>query len=111
MEKKTLQVVVSKIFNSDLVDIHIYGTGTFGLKYADFFIAEIYEEVAKLSILYEIHPECRQLPTKSKKYRNIILGAYLIIYRVTSERIEVLRIIHSSRCKSFIRTSRGVKIK
>ena len=44
MEKKTLQVVVSKIFNVDLIDIHNYGTGTFGLKYADFFIAEIYEE-------------------------------------------------------------------
>ena len=111
MEKKALQVVTSKIVNTDLVDIHNYGAGTFGMKYADFFIAEIYEEIAKLSFLYEIHPECRQLTTKSKKYRNIILGAYLIIYRHTPERVEVLRAIHGSRSKSYIRTSRSVIVK
>ena len=110
MEKKTLQVVTSKKYNSDLSDIHEYGAGTFGLKYADFFIAEIYEEVQKLTLLYEIHPECRHLPTKSKKYRNIILGAYLIIYRITSDRVEVLRVIHGSKSPSNIRTSRSVNI-
>ena len=41
MEKKALQVVISQNFNRDISDIHKYGTETFGLKYADFFISEI----------------------------------------------------------------------
>jgi len=39
-------------------------------------------------------------------YRNIILDAHLIIYRITNERVEVLDIIHSA---SSIRKIRGVR--
>ncbi|MHB8259495.1 MAG: type II toxin-antitoxin system RelE/ParE family toxin [Bacteroidia bacterium] len=109
MEKKVLQVVVGQQFNHDISDIHIYGAETFGLKYADFFIAEIYEEIAKLAILYEIHPECKHIVTKSRTYRNIIIGAYLIIYRVSSK-VEVLRVMHGSRSPTSIRSSRSIKI-
>jgi toxin ParE1/3/4 len=109
VEKKALQVVVGQKFNHDISDIHAYGTETFGLKYADFFIAEIYEEIGKLNVLYEIHPECKHILTKSKKYRNIIIGAYLIIYRVSSK-VEVLRVMHGSRSPTSIRSSRSIKI-
>ncbi|MEO8760704.1 MAG: type II toxin-antitoxin system RelE/ParE family toxin [Bacteroidia bacterium] len=109
MEKKTLQVVVSSKFNRDISDIHKYGTETFGLKYADFFISEIFEEVEKLTILSQIHPECKHLTTKSKKYRNIIIGAYLIIYRV-NKRVEVLRAMHVSKSPTSINATRGIKI-
>ena len=109
MEKKALQVVVGQKFNHDISDVHAYGTETFGLKYADFFIAEIYEEIGKLGILYELHPECKHILTKSKKYRNIIIGAYLIIYRVSSK-VEVLRVIHGSKSPTSIRSSPSIKI-
>ena len=110
MEKKTLQVVISSFYEPDLSEIHEYGTETFGKRYADEFIAEIYLAVEDLKTHYELHVECRQLRTKSRRYRNIIKGAYLIIYRITTDRVEVLRAIHGSKSPSFIRTARSVKI-
>jgi toxin ParE1/3/4 len=111
MEKENLKVVTSALFDYvDLPSIHEYGWGTFGLKYADLFIEEIYLNLNLLSNHYLLHPECRHLATKSKKYRNIILGSYLIIYRITETRIEVLRAFHGSRSPKTIRKSRTVKI-
>lgn len=112
MEKKNLKVVTSKLFDFiDLPSIHEYGMETFGLKLADYFIAEIYLRLEELSNSYYLHPECRHLITKSKKYRNIILGSYLIIYRITNDRIEVLRAFHCSRSPKTIQRSKNIKIK
>lgn len=111
MEKESREVVTSKPFDFiDLPSIHEYGTATFGLKLADYFIAEIYVSIGALSTNYFLHPECRHLETKSKKYRNIIFGSYLIIYRITSHRIEVLRAFHGSRSPKSIKKSKNIKI-
>ena len=67
----------------------------FGSIAAKSFIADIYSRIWSLDLMYMLHVECRHLPTKDKRYRNIILGSYLIIYRITTESIEVLRIIHA----------------
>lgn len=83
---------------------------TFRLKLADYFIVEIYIRLNELSEAYYLHPECRHLTTKTKKYRNIILGSYLIIYRITPKRIEVLRAFHSSRSPKIIKDSKKIKI-
>lgn len=81
MEKESREVVTSKPFDFiDLPSIHEYGRTTFGLKIADYFITEIYASLEDLSTNYLLHPECRHLETKTKKYRNIIFGSYLIIY-------------------------------
>lgn len=80
MEKKNLKVVTSKPFDFiDLPSIHNYGKESFGLKLADAFVDEIYLNLNQLKNNYLLHPECRHLETKTKKYRNIILGSYLII--------------------------------
>ncbi|HAH54103.1 MAG TPA: hypothetical protein DCM02_02135 [Flavobacterium sp.] len=50
------------------------------------------------------------METKSKKYRNIIFGSYLIIYRITPNRIEVLRAFHGSRSPKIIKKSRSIKV-
>ena len=87
MEKESSEVVTSKPFDFiDLPSIHLYGWATFGLKLADYFIAEIYASLEDLSTNYYLHPECRHLETKTKKYRNIIFGSYLIIYRITPQK-------------------------
>ena len=87
MEKESPEVVTSKPFDFiDLPSIHLYGWATFGLKLADYFIAEIYASLEDLSTNYYLHPECRHLETKTKKYRNIIFGSYLIIYRITPQK-------------------------
>ena len=74
------------------------------------FIDEIYSYIGKLQTQYLLHPECRHLETKTKIYRNIILGSYLIIYRIRANRIEVLRAFHGSRSPRIIRLVRKVKI-
>jgi hypothetical protein len=59
-----------------------------------------------LTDYYTAYPECRHLATKSRRYRNIILDAHLIIYRITDLRIEVLDIVHIA---SGIRKIHGVR--
>ena len=111
MAKENQKVVTSALFDiNDIPSIHEYGTETFGLKLADGFIDEIYKRLEELSFNFYLHPECRFIITEKKKYRNIILGAYLIIYRITPDRIEVLRAFHSSRSPKMIRTARNVSI-
>jgi len=56
------------------------------------------------------YPECRHLATKSRMYRNIILDAHLIIYRITDVRIEVLDIIHSASSIGKIRNTRKIRL-
>jgi toxin ParE1/3/4 len=111
MEKESRKVVTSEPFDFiDLPSIHEYGWATFGLKLADCFVAEIYSLIGDLSKNYLLHPECRHLETKTKKYRNIIFGSYLIIYRITPHRIEVLRAFHGSRSPKIIKKIRSIKV-
>ena len=65
--------------------------------------------VRNLETQYLLHPECRHLETKTKMYRNIILGSYLIIYRIRAHKIEVLRAFHGSRSPKIIKLVRKIK--
>jgi plasmid stabilization system protein ParE len=104
------EVKVSALFNADLINVFEYGEETFGYNAAKVFIGEIFNFVWNLDSMYLAHPECRFIPTKSKMYRNIILGTYLIIYRITPKRIEVLRVINSKITVKNIRAARSVKV-
>ncbi|MCF8360758.1 MAG: type II toxin-antitoxin system RelE/ParE family toxin [Prolixibacteraceae bacterium] len=57
-----------------------------------------------------LHAACRHLSTKDKRYRNIILGSYLIIYRIHDTSIDVLRILHSHSSIKKIKTSRQIRL-
>jgi len=109
-EEKKLPVKVSKLFIIDLDCIFQYGVETFGLQQAELYENEIWKLVEGLSGNWQIFSECRHLPTKSKMYKWIILESHLIIYRITSKEIQVLRILHSNRSITKIRTSRGVRL-
>lgn len=110
MAKKTLQVVRSSVFIADVADIYDYGLDTFGQHVADTLLSDIYQSIAELHQTYLIYPICRHIPTKTNIYRNIIVGKYLIIYRVTSKRIEVLRAVHGSIEPQIIKRARKVKV-
>lgn len=111
MEKESREVVTSKPFDFiDLPSIHEYGSATFGLKLADCFVAEIYLLIEDLSTNYLLHPECRHVATKTKKYRNIIFGSYLIIYRITPARVEVLRAFHGSRSRKSLKNQEQLEL-
>ncbi len=92
------KVVLSKDFQADIKAVFEYGEETFVFNAAKTFVSEIYMHIWNLDSQYLFFPEVRFLTTKTKKYRNIILGSYLIIYRILSDRVEVLRIFHSSQC-------------
>ncbi|MWB93443.1 type II toxin-antitoxin system RelE/ParE family toxin [Flavobacterium sp. GA093] len=107
MEVTKKEVVKSTYYYKDIQAIFEYGESTFGESAALGFFEEILSDVEKLTLQYLLHPECRHLETKTKKYRNIILGSYLIIYRITETRIEVLRAFHGSRSpKKIIKTKK-----
>lgn len=111
MENRKKEVVTSYPFdNFDLIDIYEYGLVEFGEKLASAFISEIYKYIERLETEYLLHPECRHLETKTKIYRNIILGSYLIIYRIRPNRIEVLRAFHGSHSPRYIKTVKKIKI-
>ena len=95
--------VVTGKYRESRKSIYEYSLDTFGYFQAERYLKKINESVDMLPDYYSTYPECRHLETKSRMYRNIILDAHLIIYRITDERIEVLDIIHSASSTSKIR--------
>lgn len=108
MEIGKKEVVKSELYYFDIQAIYEYGEATFGIKLADSFFETILFDVEHLENQYLLHLECRHLETKTKIYRNIILGSYLIIYRIRANRIEVLRAFHGSRSPKIIKQVRKV---
>ncbi|MDP3644903.1 MAG: type II toxin-antitoxin system RelE/ParE family toxin [Bacteroidota bacterium] len=107
---KEKPVVFSLQYVIDTDKIYNYGIEIFGKNQAQKYESLIDKITTELSVCYWMYPECRYLPTKSRLYRNVILESHLIIYRVKTERIEVLRVIHSQSSISRIRSVRNIKI-
>lgn len=110
MEIEKKEVIRSSYYLSDIQAIFEYGEITFWENAALYFYEDIKSIVRNLENYYLLHPECRHLETKTKIYRNIILGAYLIIYRIRPNTIEVLRAFHGSRSPKNIKNVRKIKI-
>jgi plasmid stabilization system protein ParE len=56
------------------------------------------------------YPECKELPTKTKIYRSALYQKqYRIIYRVSSDEVIVLGIIHTSRNPSEIKKLKKIR--
>ena len=110
MEIKQKEVVRSTFYLADIQDVFEYGEATFGEKAALFFYEDIRSIVRSLETQYLLHPECRHLETKTKMYRNIILGSYLIIYRIKAHKIEVLRAFHGSRSPKYIKAIKKITV-
>lgn len=100
------QVKVSNQFYENFGWVCNFGFEMFGYFQAEQYKQQIQQYINTLHDFYLIYPECRHLATKSRMYRNIILDAHLVIYRITKESIEVLDIIHSA---SSIRKIREVR--
>ena len=110
MDGRAKIVVGSQYYEEHLIEILEYGVDMFGYAQAKKYFDIISQFVERLGNEYNYHPECRYLATKSRKYRNIILDAHLIIYRITDTHIEVLDIIHSASSIKKIRNIRNIQI-
>ena len=108
-EKEKREVTVSAQFTEDLKSVYEYGEEVFGAAAAKSFVSEVFSKIWSLDQTWGHHPECRHLPTKDQRYRNIILGSYLVIYRVKIDRILVLRILHGHSSITKIKESRKIK--
>ena len=104
------EVKVSDPFYESFEQIYDYSSETFGSIQAERYSQKIRNALDTLHEGYLVYPECRHLATKSRKYRNIILDAHLIIYRITNERIEVLDILHGASSITKIRRARTIKM-
>ncbi len=110
MEGEIRKVIISDIAFRSLEQIYEYGVETFAHTAATVFTQELITRIKQLSSDFLLHPECRYLPTKSKIYRNIIHGSYIVIYRINPDKIEALDVFHCSRSISAIKATRKVKI-
>ncbi|MDR0798919.1 MAG: type II toxin-antitoxin system RelE/ParE family toxin [Dysgonamonadaceae bacterium] len=104
------KIKVSEQFRASIEQVYDYGFEMFGYFQAIRYKQIIQDSLSTLSDRYTIHPECRHLATKSRMYRNIILDAHLIIYRITDECIEILDIIHAASSISKIRSIRSIRL-
>ena len=102
--------VTSDKFLNSRTNVYNYGVHVFGYLQAERYDQIIENAIETLSDFYAAYPECRHLATKSHMYRNIILDAHLIIYRITIKQIEVLDIIHSASSIHKIRSSRSIRL-
>ena len=110
MVRLSREVVTTGYYEYHLLEIIEYGMEMFGYAQAKKYFSAIARYVERLESEYTYHPECRHLATKSRMYRNIILDAHLIIYRITDKRIEVLDIIHSASSIRKIRRVRKIQL-
>ena len=104
------EIEISSEFYESYENIYDFGVEKFGQNQAIRYAQQIRNYLSLLSTHYLIHPECRHIPTKSRKYRNIILDSHLIIYRITALNIEVLTILHSALSPGKIRGARRIRI-
>ena len=111
MEKVIKKIAYSAVFYEDLKSIYSYGLETFGVIMAEILQEQILNHTAGLYLQYYLNPECRHLETKTQIYRNIILGKYLIIYRIRANKIEVLRALHGSQSPKIIKATKKITTK
>ena len=102
-------VVSSLELENDIKEIYLYSLDTFGRRKADEYLDTLKRHIRQLEEWHLMYPECRQIPTKGKIYRRVIVGSHIIIYRI-AKRVEVLRIFHLASSNQKIISARTVNI-
>lgn len=58
---------------------------------------KIFETIHKIGKNPFAFRECEEIPTKNKSYRKAVCQSWLIIYKIKSEEVLIVSVIHSSR--------------
>jgi toxin ParE1/3/4 len=109
MEKGIKKIAYSTVYYKNSENVYSFGLDSFGALLSDLFFERLQSIIDELEFQYNLHPECKHLPSKGKIYRNIIFGKYLVIYRITPNKVEVLALLHSSRSVKKIKATRSIK--
>lgn len=103
------RVVTTAVFDVMLFNAVDFGEQIFGVNIANTFLLNVRKSIKTPSTQYQFYPENKLLLTKTKMYRNIILGKYMILYRIKPTTVEVLAIYHSSIKPSKVKKLRSIK--
>jgi plasmid stabilization system protein ParE len=104
------KISVSSRFYESNAQVYSQGLYLFGSFQAERYNRQIDMVLDTLPDCYTAYPECRHLATKSRMYRNIILDAHPIVYRITDGRVEVPDILHSASSTGKIRAARNIRL-
>ncbi|MGM0620852.1 MAG: type II toxin-antitoxin system RelE/ParE family toxin [Bacteroidota bacterium] len=107
-KKHTLKISENALRNIDEITgyiAYIKHQPLNAIKIGDKFF-ETFSRIEKNPFAY---PECEEIPTKNKLYRKAVCSSWLIIYKIKSNVITILGILHSSRRKSRIKRLRSTK--
>jgi plasmid stabilization system protein ParE len=69
-------------------------------------IYRVIERIARQPFAFK---ECEELATKTKIYRGAVCLSWLVIYKVVSDQILILGIIHSARKPSVLKSLRKIR--
>ena len=93
MEK---QIEIKEYALAQLKEEYEYYKWEYSADYAEKFRSDFFDEIENIAANYMIFSECRFIPSKGKKYRNV-WGNYLIIFKIKSIGIEILSLFHTKR--------------
>ena len=92
----TFRVEITPAAEADIVDIWEYiaqdSPGN-----AATFVLSLEEQIAALEQFPERCPRIPENEILGTTYRHLVFGAYRTIYRITAERVIILRVIHGAR--------------
>jgi plasmid stabilization system protein ParE len=70
---------------------------------------DLFHTIDKIALAPFAYKECEEIPTKTKIYRRAICHSWSVIYRIHSNEIVVLGVVHHSRRSSNWRKLRKIK--
>ncbi len=75
------RIVTTAVFDVMLFNTVDFGEQIFGVSIVNAFLGNVRKIIKTLLTQHQFYPENKFLPTK-KSYRNIIVGKYIILYRI-----------------------------
>ena len=97
---KTYNVYITASAEQDILDIWNYICDDSRLR-AKKFIGRIETEIAKLKKYPQRCPVIKEADLLGIEYRHFVLGNYRIIFKIDTENVYIMRVIHGSRILKF----------
>lgn len=94
--QKTYKVLLARLAQNDLAEIHDYIAADSPANAAAFVLA-LEEKVLSLTTMPERAPLIPENSLLGTRYRHLVHGNYRIIFRIHGDSVMVLRLVHGAR--------------